>query len=135
MSRPAEVLFAVERGWRGARECSRTLSRQGIAVTHVVKGWAPKEVRALVTPLPFVRMVWVPRWWFRLPLWVLLVAGSLRRRVRWVVVDHERTLREVSGWCKRTGVTLLWMQEHEHGYQLLNNGQPIPDTSEFWRAG
>lgn len=112
------MLSVVERGWRGARECSITLSARAVPVTHLIKGSLKTNLRAMIRPYPGVRLVCVPRIAFRAWLWGMLVWGTMLRRVKWVLVDHERTLREVAWWCRVCGVTPVFIQETAEGYDL-----------------
>jgi hypothetical protein len=112
------VLSVVERGWRGVRECSIALSAQAVPVTHLIKGRLGADVRAMIRPYPGVRLVSVPRIAFRAWLWGLLAWGTIWGRLRWVLVDHERTLREVAWWCRVCGVTPVFIQETDQGYDL-----------------
>ena len=59
-----ELLSVVERGWQGARECSLILARQGIRVTHLVKGRLPSGVRALIQPVQGIVLRDAPPWRF-----------------------------------------------------------------------
>ena len=126
-----EVLSVVERGWRGARECSLTLDAMAIPVTHLIKGYLTAELRAMIHPYPLIRIVSVPRPLFRVGLWWALARQTLTRRLRWVLVDHERTLREISWWCRLWGVALVTIHERDDGYELLVGGQPRSLASVF----
>ena len=116
--RQSHVLSVVERGWRGARECSIALSARAVPVTHLIKGSLKADLRAMIRPYPGVELISVPRAMFRAWLWGLLVWGTMLGRVRWVLVDHERTLREVAWWCRVCGLTLVFIQETAQGYDL-----------------
>ena len=129
-----EVLSGVERGWRGARECSLELQQHGIAVTHVIKGKLPRDLRGLITPYPLIRLVDVPRALFRPCLWIALVAGAARGQLRWLLLDHERTLREVSGWCRAFRITPVLVEEETVGYRLLRDGAPASAAAVFGLA-
>jgi hypothetical protein len=113
-----EALSVVERGWRGARECSITLSARAVPVTHLIKGSLKADLRAMIRPYPGVRLVSVPRIAFRAWLWALLVWGTMWGRLRWVLIDHERTLKEVAWWCRMCGLTSVFIQETGQGYDL-----------------
>jgi len=129
--RRGEVLSVVERGWRGARECSLILSRMGIPVTHVIKGYLNAELRAMIQPYPGVRLVSVPRVVFRTWLWWLLVWRTLTGRLQWLLVDHDRTRREISWWCRAFGLTLVSIRETDHRYELWVGSQRVPVAAVF----
>lgn len=117
-SKPGEVLSVVERGWRGARECSLVLSAKAIPVTHLIKGYVNTELLAMIQPVPHMRIISAPRPLFRLWLWWALGWGTLTRRLRCVLIDHERTLREVSWWCRLWGLASVTIRDTDEGYDL-----------------
>ena len=117
----ADALSVVEQGWRGARECSLILRTRGIAVTHLVKGSLSAEVLAMIHPDALIRVIDVPRTVFRVRLWVLLAWRTLTKRVRWVLVDNDRTLRELGGWCRWCGLTPVFIRETTDGFELSVN--------------
>jgi hypothetical protein len=120
-----ELLSVVERGWRGARECSLDVARQGIQVTHLIKGRLPPDVRRLIQPVQGIALYDAPRWRFPLLLWTHLVAGALTRRVRWALFDHERTLAAAGRWCRLAGVTAVLIRESGERVELSVQGQPL----------
>lgn len=120
-----EMLSLVERGWRGARECSLTLDAKAIPVTHLIKGSLAPDVRAMIRPSPHIEILDVPRWAFRIWLWVLVIWRTLQGRLRWILLDHERTARETAWWCRRFGITPVMVQEHDRGYDLTVHGQQV----------
>ena len=127
-----EVLSVVERGWRGARECSLTLNAWAIPVTHLIKGYLSPELRAMVQPHPYIRIVSAPRVAFRIWLWGMLLWCTARGRIQWLLVDHERTLREVTWWCRMCGVILVVIHETAQGFTLeLDGQQQMPLVSVF----
>ena len=128
---PTEVLSLVERGWQGARQCSLALDAKAIPVIHVIKGSLDAGVRAMIQPYPHIRLLAVPRWSFRVWVWTLMVWGTLRGRLGWILLDHERSLRELSWWCRRFGLTPVVIQEHGRGYDLLVQGTPT-SLDELW---
>lgn len=123
--RRGEVLSVVERGWRGARECSLTLNAMAIPVTHLIKGSLSREVRAMIRPYPHIHLVSVPRALFRLWLWWTVGWRTLAGRLRWVLVDQERTLRELTWWCRLWHVTTVLIHEADHGSTLTVQGRPV----------
>lgn len=117
-SRRGGCLSLVERGWRGARECSLALNARGIDVTHLVKGVLEPEVLAMIRPYPYIRLVAVSPGWFRPCAWRALVAGTLLGRWAAVLVDHERTGREIAWWCRLFGLRVASIRETGDGYEL-----------------
>ncbi len=118
-----EALSLVERGWRGARQCSLALNAHRVAVTHLVKGRLSREVRELIAPYPFIRVRAVPRWVF--PVWArgMLIGALMRRRLRWVLIDNPRTLLRLKRRCRKAGVAAGLGNEVDEGYELQVDGQ------------
>ncbi len=130
-SRRREVLSLVERGWRGARECSLTLNAMAIPVTHLIKGRLTREVQAMIQPYPGVRIISVPRLAFRLWLWGILLWGTVGGQLHWLLVDHERTLHEVGWWCRAFGFTLVTIRQTDQGYTLHRGAEECSLASVF----
>ncbi len=147
---PKHVISVVERGWRGARECAVVLNEAGVPVTHLIKGWIGRDVQEMIlspasqpeagpvgariakgNPLAGERMIgstpkqrviaW-PRPVFYAGLWLWLAPRMLLGRVRWVLVDHERTYRGLARWAGWCGVRPVMIQEGERGFTLRRNG-------------
>ncbi|MBI3088495.1 MAG: hypothetical protein HYY91_06425 [Candidatus Omnitrophica bacterium] len=124
-ARRREVLSVVERDWRGARECSLTLNAMAVPVTHLIKGSLSRDVRAMIRPYPLIRLVSAPRMVFRVWLWWAVVRRTVLGRVRWVLLDQERTLRELAWWCRLWRVTPVLIQDTARGYTLAVQGRPV----------
>lgn len=127
----AEALSLVERGWRGARESARQLVRRGDRVRHVIRGTLSRDVRALIEDSPRERVVDAPPWRFRLQAWAQLVGATARGRLRWVLVDNERTQRQVRWWCRAFRIRLVRVQEAGGEYALLAGGRPVAFQEAF----
>ena len=98
MSRPRVVLSFVEDGWQSARMLSIALVRElGLETRHYIKGRVDPCVLEMVTPYAGMRLISIPRRWFPMVCWWLLVWGCLRRRWCLIVVDRQRTHR----WAQR----------------------------------
>lgn len=120
-----DMLSLVERGWQGARQCSLALEARHVPVTHVVKGRLSADVRAMIEPHPHIRVVSAPRAAFRLWIWPVVIWRTLQGRLRWILMDHERSHRELSWWCRRFGIILVMIQEHDGGYDLAVHGRRV----------
>lgn len=129
------VLSLVERGWFGARTCSLSLNAMTIPVTHLIKGHLDAEVRAMIRPYPHIRIISVPRICFRVGVWGLICWQTLTGRLQWLLIDHERTLREVAWWCRLFRLTPLLIHETDEGYQLEIRGQRRSFASVFGAGG
>ncbi len=125
------MLSLVERGWRGARTCSLELAAQGIGTTHLIKGSVGGDVRALIQPRDGVRIVDVPRGLFRPAVWAYLAGAAVTRRMRWVLADSERTLREVAPWCRVTRAVPLLIRDAPQGYEVVHDGQVVRPSAVF----
>ena len=127
----AEALSLVERGWRGARQCSLALYAQRMAVTHLVKGCLSREIRGMIASHPFIRVRAVPRWIFPALAYGMLIGATVRGRLRWVLIDHPRTLARLEWWCRQTGVVAVLVNELDEGYELRAGGQPQAFSEVF----
>ncbi len=127
----AEVLSLVERGWRGARECSLRLNDRRVAVTHVIAGSLDADVRAMIAPRPSIRLRDVPRKLFPVYLWWALLVHAGGGRLRWVLVDNPRTLKRIGWWCRWFGVTPVRIQERDGRYELHVDGRLCPFDEAF----
>ena len=116
------VLSLVERGWKGARECSLQLANLGIRVDHLIKGRLG-AVRGLIAPNQSIRLIDIERQLYPLALGWWLFFGALTRRIRWVLCDNERTLKRVEPWSRRLGLEALLIREEESGYALIAEGK------------
>ena len=117
------ALSLVERGWQGSRESSQRLGRQGISVIQLVKGRLPSDIDDLVPPEPWLRLRGFSRSWFRFAVWFHLAWPAPAGRIRWLMTDNERTLREVRRGCRAAGIRPILIHETMQGYELLEDGQ------------
>ena len=118
------MLSLVERGWGGARECSLKLQTMGIPVTHLIKGVLGDEVLGMIAPYPNIAIVDVPPLLFRLRFWCAVVAGTLSRRLRWILTDHPKTARELEWWCRWFRLTPVFIEERGGAVAFSVHGQP-----------
>lgn len=125
------VLSVVERGWAGARQCSLALAGRDIQVHHLIKGWLGRELRAMIVPYPHIRVRSVPRPLFRAGLWWALVTQPAVGRLRWLLIDHERTWGEVQWWCRMFRVTPLFIRDFDDRFELSSDGRIVPLADAF----
>lgn len=117
MAKPT-VLSLVERGWQAARERSLDLQRDDVEVLHLIKGRVDPGVLALVTPYPRIRVVSIPRRWFRLLAWGWLLRLTAQGVLQAVMVDNEKSLGRLRGWVRLIGVPLEMVQAGPAGYEV-----------------
>ena len=124
---PTDMLSLVEHGWQGARQCSLALEGRQVRVTHVIKGWLRADLRAMIAPHPHIRLVSAPRWAFYFVVWPLVIAKTLRGRLGWILMDHERSRAELAWWCRLFGIAPVMIQEQDGGtYDLAVGGRAVP---------
>jgi len=102
-----------------------------IPVTHLIKGYLTPELRAMIRPYPHIRIVSGPRLLFRVWLWGIVLWQTATGRLRWILIDHERTLKEVGWWCRIFHLTPVAIQETAQGYELSVDGQHTSFSSLF----
>ena len=89
------VLSLVERGWRAAREASLRTQSQ-LRWIHVIKGPLPTDVRALIAPVPSIRIVCLPRAVYWIAIWGFVAMMAAGRRLQTIVVDNGKAERRLS---------------------------------------
>jgi hypothetical protein len=105
---PGAAVSMVEKGWGAARRISIELTKQGIGVHHFIKGRMPRDLVAVLTPYPGMRITGLPVRWYRPALWALLLWRKLTGRRTVVLVDNERAAGWVAWWrFSRTPVLVL----------------------------
>ena len=85
----------------------------------------------MIRPYPYIHIVSVPRLLFRAWLWTIMLWQTATGRLRWILIDHERTLKEVGWWCRVFRVTPVVIQQTAQGYELRLNGQSVSFASLF----
>jgi len=126
------VLSLVERGWYGARICSLVLAGRGVAVTHLIRGTLGSNVRGIIQPHPRIRLIDLPRPLYVVALWASVLVGGALRRIRWVLVDNEPTLRRLRRCAAFVGITPVLVREDSPGY-ALSVGDRVITLDEFCR--
>jgi hypothetical protein len=104
------VLSFVERGWQAAREWSMTQRPPGATVIHLIKGSLDAEVRALIRPVPMVRLIAIPRTVFWPVAFILFVWYACVGRLRAVLVDNARSLKRLGLWAKWIPLSVTLVQ-------------------------
>lgn len=136
MPEPGRATLAlVEHDWRGIRECSLRLRDRGIAVTYLINGTLPADIDELVPRDPLLRLIGMPRRVFRLGLWGILGPMSLLGRLGWLLLDNERTLRQVSGWCRFWRIHPVLVLDTLGDYELREAGTIRTFEELFGPAG
>jgi len=132
MSEPRVVVLSlIERGWQAARELSLGLRQEGVCVVHVIKGRLDRSVKALITPVPNVRLISVHRQLFW-PLIGLLAAGWwLRGTLRSLLVDNDRSYNRLRGWARLLRLDLTVVRAGTHGYELWVGSDRVAEAA--WR--
>ena len=118
MARPTIVLSLVERGWQAARECSLDLQRQGICVTHLLKGHLSQSVRSLIEPKPHVRIISVHRAFFWPTAWLICLGLTLTGKLKSLLVDNERSYHRFSWWAQGARLNLTMVRQGTEGYEF-----------------
>ena len=116
------VLCAVEVGWRGMRECSLALARQGASILVLIKGAVPADVLAMISPTPGVTLADAPSrtFWWRLTqrLWTTPRGGAERRLL---IVNKPKTLRWTASVGAWRGWQVVRLEETAQGFRLLDH--------------
>ena len=114
----SQVIYGVEDGWQGVRECSLAAAREDWGVVVLIRGALAPEVLALITVPPQMRVVAVSDSSFRLRLvWEMIRAAS-RGQLQWVVVTKARTRQLLAPVARACRVQVLRLRELDEGYAL-----------------
>ena len=122
-----QVICAVEVGWRGMRECSVALARQGAAVEVLIKGEVEPAVLGMITRKPGVTIRAVAVRSFAWELARCVLAGGDSAGERLLIVNKSKTQR----WTAWVGRWRRWrvlrLEETDAGYRLFDAGeQEVP---------
>ncbi len=125
------ILSLVEKGWAGARQLTIPVCQQGTAVRHVIRGVVSQEVIQVLTPYPGMQICGIPRLWYRVTVWAMLVWGSCRPMTA-VLVDNPKTADWVARWFPWVGSRLYTVEESsDGGVRLWHCDQPIEPQAFF----
>jgi hypothetical protein len=87
-----------------------------------VKGLLPPEVRAIVRPVPSIRLIGVPKTCFWPLLWLLCVSARITGKLRGVIVDNPRSEKRVASWL---GKAIPVVRAEESWYDAQGFGQGL----------
>ncbi|MBI4341310.1 MAG: hypothetical protein HY598_03415 [Candidatus Omnitrophica bacterium] len=129
MSHRRGVLSLVEHGWRSARELALAAAARGVPVVHVVRGRLTPKILAVIGPRPWERFISVPRRLYRIGQWGVVCSAALGRRIRWLVVDNERTLAQLAPWCWLFRWTMILAEEVDNRcvYRIAGRERPLEE--------
>ena len=123
---PPLIVSFVEDGWRSARVLSLALVQQeGCRVTHYIKGRVDPSVLRIIVPYPEMQLVPVERLWFKVARRLVLVWGLARKRIALLLVDNERTFRQMFPLAQRWGVPVVLAEERWQQLFYRWNGAPL----------
>ena len=129
MSQSRLVLSLVEDGWQSARMLSIALvSQLGLETRHYIKGRVDPAVLEMITPYAGIHLVSIPRRWFPVVCWWLLLWGCLRHRWRLIVVDRQRTHRWAQWVAQRWPLPIIEATEQFQrlAYQWNHESLELP---------
>lgn len=106
-----QVIFLVERGWRGARELAITLARQHLTSRLIIKGKVPADVLEIITPRAGIQVSSYSKWYFKLSVVFIILWHRIFGRLKCVVVNKDRTLRWISALTRLTGCQTVLLNE------------------------
>ncbi|GEM_PF-1606841 len=106
-----QVIFLVERGWRGARELAITLARQHLTSWLIIKGDVPPDVLEIITPRAGIKVSAFSKWYFKLFVAFIIFWHRIFGRLKCVVVNKDRTLNWMSVLTRLLGCQTVLLNE------------------------
>lgn len=124
---PGCLISLVEKGWSAARRLSIAHVRHNGTVLHLVRGRLKKDVRAVLTPYPSMRLRgFMPRT-YRFSVWAVLGWAGLTGCRPIVLVDNERAARWVGRCFPYLRQRLVLVEELPDGApRIAWRGQEVP---------
>ena len=120
------VLSLVEKGWAGARQLSIHLARAEGEVEHLVRGRISRDVLAVMTPHPGMRIRGIPRQWYKVIVWIRLFVAQRLRQPSLILIDNERTAQWIDRWFPSLRKSVVLVLEAPDGSpQVFRQGQVI----------
>lgn len=114
MSGYKKAMLISEVGWRGLRELSLELLKNGLAVDIIIKGTVKKEVLEVITKPDGLRICAISKWLFNVYLFCYLLQHKMSGDLERIVVTKERT----KNWIKGLGLDAKVLVEMDRGYDL-----------------
>ena len=111
------VLCTCEITWHRMREYSLILAHKNHQVLVVIKGRPKNEVRNLVESKDNIKNLFIPRFFFRPCLFLLLFFFGLQKKITMCLVDKKRTFEMVQ---KVYYKNLFLLEEIEGDYFFSN---------------
>ena len=115
-----QVVCAVEVGWRGMRECSLALARQGASVLVLIKGDVAPDVLAMITRPPSLVLRDVPARRFAWQLARHLLSENGAPTPHLLIVNKTKTHRWAAALGRLRHWRVLRLEETDQGYRLCD---------------
>ncbi|MBI4430512.1 MAG: hypothetical protein HY587_02230 [Candidatus Omnitrophica bacterium] len=115
-----QVIFLVERGWRGARELAIKLARQHLTCWLIIKGKVPSDVLEIITPRAGISVRSLSRWYFKPMVALLVIWHRLFGCLKCVIVNKDRTLFWMSAIVRMVGCHTVLLNEVGESIELSN---------------
>jgi len=109
-----KAVLISEAGWRGLKELSSVLLKNGLSVDIIIKGGVDKEVLDVITKPGGLKIRSVRKIFFAPYLFFYLAWHKIIRDIKTVIVSKEET----GSWIKNFGLNAQLLVETESGYIL-----------------
>jgi len=103
-----------EVGWKGMRELSLSLLKSGFPVDIIIKGSVDKEVLEVITRPQGLRILAVPKIFFKPWLFFYLSLHRAANDLKMIAVSREDT----KNWVRRFGFETQLLIETAKGYEV-----------------
>ena len=115
-----QVVFLVERGWRGARELAMKLARQHLTCRLIIKGKVPSDVLEIITPRAGITVTSYPKWYFKPFVAGLILWYRVFGQLKCVIVNKDRTLWWMALLTRLIGCQTVLLNEVGEDIELSN---------------
>ncbi len=114
MSGGKKALLVSEVGWRGMKEFSYVLLKEGLSVNIIIKGSVNKAVLKVITKPQGLRIRAIPKIFFRAYLFFYLLWHKRAGGIQTTVASKSQTAE----WIRGFGINTQILMETQTGYEL-----------------
>lgn len=114
MAGAKRAVLISEVGWRGVKELSSALVKDGFLADIIIKGSVDKKVMEVITRPQGLGIYAIPKWFFRMYVFFYLLRQKITCGMAMIVVTKEQT----RDWMKGFGLDVKLLVETQKDYEL-----------------
>ena len=115
MSGNKRAVLVSEVGYRGMKDFSNSLLKEGLSVDIIIKGNINKEVLRVLAKPQGLRLCAIPKMFFWIYLFFYLLWHKLWGDIKTAVASKNQT----SDWIRRFGFDVKTLVEKNNGYEII----------------